>query len=196
MVESYELYLILNPQLSEPEIDNKIKAIQEAIEAEVQGQEIESEKEGLKTFAYPIKKSWNGYYLLINFEVNLDNTPNVPKLERRLSQLEGVWRFLLTNITQQEKLRAKENRREQIDFSSHREFNRGRRDKKCYINYLGLQTLDYKDSEFLSQFMTPYAKILPSRKTGTTSKNQRKVKKAIKRARYMGLLPFSTKHMR
>ena len=53
----------------------------------------------------------------------------------------------------------------------------------------GVKHIDYKDHELLRRFMTERGKIVPSRTTGTTAKQQRQIKKAIRRARVMGLLP-------
>ncbi|MBP1589281.1 MAG: 30S ribosomal protein S18 [Kiritimatiellae bacterium] len=49
--------------------------------------------------------------------------------------------------------------------------------------------IDYRDHEFLRKFMTERGKILPGRLTGANSKQQRQIKKAIRRNRVMGLLP-------
>jgi small subunit ribosomal protein S18 len=51
-------------------------------------------------------------------------------------------------------------------------------------------TLDYKDVELLSKFLTEQGKILPRRVTGLTTKQQTKLTKAVKRARVLALLPF------
>jgi small subunit ribosomal protein S18 len=51
-------------------------------------------------------------------------------------------------------------------------------------------SVDYHDSDVLRRFLSPEGKILPSRRSGLTSKNQRKLTKAIKRGRMIGLLPF------
>ncbi|HXW60415.1 MAG TPA: 30S ribosomal protein S18 [Myxococcota bacterium] len=50
--------------------------------------------------------------------------------------------------------------------------------------------VDYKNADVLQRFLSPEGKILPSRRTGLTATNQRKLTKAIKRARSAGLLPF------
>ncbi|MCI3028578.1 MAG: 30S ribosomal protein S18 [Desemzia incerta] len=55
-----------------------------------------------------------------------------------------------------------------------------------------IEKVDYKDVELLKRFISERGKILPRRVTGTYAKNQRKLTKAIKRARVMGLLPFVT----
>ena len=52
------------------------------------------------------------------------------------------------------------------------------------------QKIDYKDIENLRRCITDRGKILPSRITGTSSQFQKEIKKAIKRARYMALVPF------
>ena len=51
--------------------------------------------------------------------------------------------------------------------------------------------IDYKNAELMRRFLSPEGKILPGRRTGLTSKNQRKITKAIKRARAVALLPFT-----
>ena len=50
--------------------------------------------------------------------------------------------------------------------------------------------IDFKDVEVLKRFLTPHARIMARRKTGISAKNQRKLAKAVKRAREMGLLPY------
>lgn len=58
------------------------------------------------------------------------------------------------------------------------------------VKYLeGVNEIDYKDSELLKKFMTERGKITPQRITGTSSKQQRQIKRAIRRSRVMGLLP-------
>ncbi|MDA0713497.1 MAG: 30S ribosomal protein S18 [bacterium] len=52
--------------------------------------------------------------------------------------------------------------------------------------------VEYQNTEVLRRFLSPEGKILPSRRTGLIAKNQRKVTLAIKRARMIGLLPFTT----
>ena len=54
--------------------------------------------------------------------------------------------------------------------------------------------IDYKDVDLLSQFITERKKILPRRSTGLNAKEQRKISLAIKRARFMALLPYTVLH--
>lgn len=66
---------------------------------------------------------------------------------------------------------------------------RGRK-KVSYLTTNKIDVVDYKDVALLRKFLNDRGKILPSRQTGTTAKQQRTVAQAIKRAREMALLPF------
>ncbi len=61
--------------------------------------------------------------------------------------------------------------------------------KKCFF-CKEKRDIDYKDSKLLARFVSDRGKILPRRITGTCAMHQRKLKVAIKRARYMALLPY------
>ena len=52
------------------------------------------------------------------------------------------------------------------------------------------KNIDYKDKKMLEHYITERGKIVPSRISGVSQKNQRKLATAIKRARHIGLLPF------
>lgn len=65
-----------------------------------------------------------------------------------------------------------------------------KRRKSCPFKKLGAKTIDYKDTEALSRFITERGKILPRRITGVSCFYQKLLSKAIKRARHMALLPF------
>lgn len=65
--------------------------------------------------------------------------------------------------------------------------------KQDYFSTNNVQHIDYKDVDILKKFINPNAKIMGKRKTGVSAKNQRKLANAIKRARFMGLLPYIAK---
>ena len=67
-----------------------------------------------------------------------------------------------------------------------------RKKKYCRFRKNRIKYIDYKDPEFLKKFVNEQGKILPRRVTGTSLKYQRKVSTAIKRARYISLLPYVT----
>ena len=62
--------------------------------------------------------------------------------------------------------------------------------KVCHFCANKITTVDYKDTQTVRRFMSPYAKILAHNRTGTCPKHQRMVTIALKRARHMALLPF------
>ena len=64
--------------------------------------------------------------------------------------------------------------------------------KYCRFRKGRIKYIDYKDPEFLKRFVNEQEKILPRRVTGTSLKYQRKVARAIKRARHLALLPYVT----
>lgn len=67
---------------------------------------------------------------------------------------------------------------------------RRRRQKVSKFDEWGIETIDYKDVERLKEFLSEHAKILSRRVTGSRAKHQRQLTRAIKRARYMALLPY------
>ena len=69
-----------------------------------------------------------------------------------------------------------------------------RRRKFCRFTAEGVQEIDYKDLEVLKQYITETGKIVPSRITGTKAKYQRQLATAIKRARYLALVPYTDSH--
>jgi small subunit ribosomal protein S18 len=69
-----------------------------------------------------------------------------------------------------------------------------RRRKFCRFTAEGVKQIDYKDLETLKAYITETGKIVPSRITGTKAKYQRQLATAVKRARFLALLPYSDSH--
>jgi len=69
-----------------------------------------------------------------------------------------------------------------------------RRRKYCRFTAEGITEIDYKDVELLKGFVTETGKIVPSRITGTKARYQRQLASAIKRSRYIALLPYTDQH--
>jgi small subunit ribosomal protein S18 len=69
---------------------------------------------------------------------------------------------------------------------------RNKRRKVCYFTVNKITHIDYKDTETLKKFISERGKILPRRVTGTSAKYQRMLTVAIKRARQIALLPYTT----
>ncbi len=68
-----------------------------------------------------------------------------------------------------------------------------RRRKTCPFSGVNAPRIDYKDVRLLQRFVSERGKIVPSRITAVSSKHQRELARAIKRARYLGLLPYILK---
>lgn len=69
-----------------------------------------------------------------------------------------------------------------------------RRRKFCRFTAEDIKEIDYKDLAVLKQYISETGKIVPSRITGTKAKYQRQLSTAIKRARYLSLLPYTDAH--
>jgi small subunit ribosomal protein S18 len=69
-----------------------------------------------------------------------------------------------------------------------------RRRKFCRFSAEGAAEIDYKDITMLKNYITESGKIVPSRITGTSAKYQRQLSTAIKRARFLALLPYTDSH--
>ena len=69
-----------------------------------------------------------------------------------------------------------------------------RRRKFCRFTAEGVTEIDYKDLDMLKQYISETGKIVPSLITGTKARYQRQLATAVKRARYLALLPYTDAH--
>lgn len=69
-----------------------------------------------------------------------------------------------------------------------------RRKRVCRFTQEGVKEIDYKDLELLKGYITETNKIVPARVTGTNAFYQRQLATAVKRARFLALLPYSDQH--
>lgn len=81
--------------------------------------------------------------------------------------------------------------RDDIKFLSNPNIGQ-RRKKYCRFRKYGIKYIDYKDPDFLIQFVNEQGKVLPRRITGNSLKYQRKVAQAVKRARHLAMMPYVT----
>ena len=70
-----------------------------------------------------------------------------------------------------------------------------RRKRYCKFTAEGIKEIDYKDINILKNYITETGKIVPSRISGTRSKYQRQLSTAIKRARFLALIPYCDSHL-
>ncbi|HEY53578.1 MAG TPA: 30S ribosomal protein S18 [Caldilineae bacterium] len=71
-----------------------------------------------------------------------------------------------------------------------------RRRRVCSFCVDKIDYIDYKKADLLSTYITPHGKIYSRRRTGTCAKHQRRLATAIKRARFLALLPYTADHIR
>jgi len=71
---------------------------------------------------------------------------------------------------------------------------RFRRRKSCRFSEANAKPIDYKDINTLRNYITESGKIVPSRITGTSARFQRQLSQAIKRARFIILIPYTDRH--
>ena len=69
-----------------------------------------------------------------------------------------------------------------------------KRKRFCRFTVAGVEEVDYKDVDVLRDFIAENGKIIPARLTGTRSIYQRQVTTAIKRARFLALMPYTDQH--
>jgi len=69
-----------------------------------------------------------------------------------------------------------------------------RRRKYCRFSAEGVKEIDYKDLATLRNYISETGKIVPNRITGTSARYQRQLAAAVKRARYLALLPYTDRH--
>jgi len=65
--------------------------------------------------------------------------------------------------------------------------------KQCYFSQNNIQFVDYKDLDLIKKFLNPHSRIMGRKKTAVSARSQRQLAEAIKRARFMGLLPYLTR---
>jgi small subunit ribosomal protein S18 len=61
---------------------------------------------------------------------------------------------------------------------------------ECYFRKHNIKYVDYKDIELLKKFLNPHGRLLSRKRTGVSADAQRKLATAVKRARFMALLPY------
>jgi len=64
---------------------------------------------------------------------------------------------------------------------------------ECYFCQRNIKEIDFRETEILRRFISGLGKIRPKKRTGVCSSHQRKLARAIKRARHLGLLAYTTK---
>ena len=91
--------------------------------------------------------------------------------------------------------RRKERDRDDDNGGGRMSMGRKRMKKVCWFDLNGIEP-DYKDIKLISRYISERGKIVPRRLSGVTAKNQRRLAKAIKRARHLGLVSFVAENIK
>src|SRR5271169_6398386 len=158
---------------------------------------------GVKSLSYRLRKNRKAHFTLMNVNAPPAAINEIERLERLN---EDVLRYLTIRVEEHEEgpsamMRRAERDRDRDDRRGDRFGDRGdrfgdrgrpffRRRKSCPFSGANAPKIDYKDVKLLQRFVSERGKIVPSRITAVSAKKQRELAQAIKRARFLGLLPY------
>ena len=164
---------------------------------------------GTRQLAYAIRRNRTGYYVVAQFTTD---PANLPEMERVLKLDDDLMRHLIVlnegeptsglSIVAQRPVSERrpededddeEEEEEVDDDESPPEFSGGRGRRRRHEGP-AIELLNYKDVSTLSRFLTEQGKILPKRTTKVTARFQRQLGSAVKRARYLSLIPYVRQH--
>lgn len=201
----YEVVYILDPALDEGAVMAKLEKFHAL--ANANGGEVSAvDHWGNRQLAYPIAKRQSGYYVVAQFTAAAEA---LPEFERLLRLDDEVLRYLLVlnegEPTSGMSIMAEvtkpasaddddEDEEEEDDDDDSPPQFQGGRGRRRRMEGPPIQLLNYKDVSTLSRFLTESGKILPKRTTKVTAAFQRQLGTAVKRARYLSLIPYTRRH--
>lgn len=198
----YEVVYILDPALDEGAVTAKLEKFHQL--AVVHGGEVSAvDHWGNRQLAYPIMRRQAGYYVVAQFTAAAEA---LPEFERLLRLDDEVLRYLLVlnegeptsgmsilaEVTRPagDKDDDDEEEDEDDDDDAPPQFQGGR-GRRRRLEGPPVELLNFKDVNTLSRFLTESGKILPKRTTKVTAAFQRQLGTAVKRARYLSLIPYT-----
>lgn len=203
----YEVVYIFDPALDEDGVNARLEKHHGVLTSA--GAEIAAvDHWGIRQLAYPIQRQASGYYVVAHFNAETDA---LPEFERQLKLDEEVLRYLLvlnegeptsglSLVAERPESEGRpdddddeDEEEEDDDDDSPPEFSGGRGRRRRHEGPR-VTLLNYKDVATLSRFLTESGKILPKRTTKVAARFQRQLGKAVKRARYLGLIPYMREH--
>ncbi len=213
-MRNYEVVYIFHPALDEEAVNAKLERFHGLLTGPEGSEVVEVDQWGVRTLAYEIDDQNQGYYVV----AHLATEPSVlPEFERILKLDEELMRHLVVinegepttgmSIFAEEPESSSEDDDDdddddedddddfEDDGTSPPEFSGGR-GRRRRVEGPRIELLNYKDVATLSRFVTEQGKILPKRTTKVTARFQRGLGTAVKRARFLALLPYVQDHER
>jgi small subunit ribosomal protein S6 len=218
MLRNYEIVYIFSATLDEEAVNAKLESYGERLFAGG-GETSAVDHWGTRQLAYPIKRQNQGYYVVTQFTAD---PTSLPEFERIIKLDDELMRYLVVlhegepttgrSIVSDAPVRASEDDDEEdepqaeaeasgeegeegedANRTSPPEFSGGRA-RRRRIEGPRIELLNYKDVDTLSRFITEQGKLLPKRTSKVTAQFQRRLGTAVKRARFLALLPYIRDH--
>lgn len=208
----YEVVYIFDPALDEAGVEAKLQRYHALVAGgDAGGEVVAVDHWGPRQLAYPIRRQKSGYYVVSQFHAHAEA---LPEFERILRLDEDLLRYLLVlnegepassmSVMAEvpESLARRPEDEEDEEEEDEDEEDRGQgppefaggRGRRRRMEGPPIEILNYKDVTTLSRFITEQGKLLPRRTTKVTAPFQRQLGRAIKRARYLSLLPYVRSH--
>jgi len=214
-MRSYEVVYIVHPSLDEDGVTAKLDRLQGVL-LEAAGAEVTAvDHWGIRQLAYPVGGQSQGYYVVTQLTAD---QADLAKFERLLKLDEELLRYLIvlsegeptSGMSVLAEVRPSSGNRDDDDDDDEEDEEEeeygnaegsppefaGGRGRRRRIDGPRIELLNYKDVSTLSRFVTEQGKILPKRTTKVTAQFQRHLGTAVKRARYLALLPYVQNHGR
>ncbi len=207
----YEIVYIFDATLDEDGVNKKLDKFHPLVLGK-NGEVAEVDHWGVRQMAYPVKKHGSGYYVVAQVRAETDGLPEFERVLRLdvellrylivLNEGEPTTGHSLLGATPPSRADKDEKDEEdgpdedppREDEDADRGFSppefSGGRGRRRRMEGPVIELLNYKDVSTLSHFMTEQGKILPKRTTKVTARFQRDLGRAIKRARYLALIPY------
>ena len=215
----YEMVYIFEATLEEDDVNKKLEKFHPLVLGN-SGEVVAVDHWGIRQMAYPVLKQGSGYYVVAQIRAGSDGLPEFERVLRLDAELlrylivlnEGeptTGHSLLGAPPPSRAEKAEDDKDDDDEGDSDEEVRRdeddtdrgfsppefsGGRGRRRRMEGPVIELLNYKDVSTLSQFMTEQGKILPKRTTKVTARFQRDLGRAIKRARYLALIPYIRDH--
>ena len=216
----YEIVYIFDATLDEDSVNKKLEKFHPLVVGK-SGEVVAVDHWGTRQMAYPVKKQNTGFYVVAQVRAETDG---LPEFERVLGLDAELLRYLIVlnegePTTGHSPLGAAPPSRAERDDDDDKDDDQDRgsdedppseedaaargfsppefsggRGRRRRMEGPVIELLNYKDVSTLSQFMTEQGKILPKRTTKVTARFQRQLGRAIKRARFLALIPYIRDH--
>ena len=215
----YEIVYIFDATLDEDSVNKKLEKFHPLVVGK-SGEVVAVDHWGTRQMAYPVKKQNTGFYVVAQVRAETDG---LPEFERVLGLDAELLRYLIVlnegePTTGHSLLGAAPPSRAERDDDDDKDDDQDRgsdedslskedaargfsppefsggRGRRRRMEGPVIELLNYKDVSTLSQFMTDQGKILPKRTTKVTARFQRQLGRAIKRARFLALIPYIRDH--